>query len=75
MNLILARPCVIEAHMKLVMLASEGAAVTAATAKLSWAGLMVSTPAKPRFTITLTTPPSIAPSIMGRNHHATSSRP
>ena len=55
--------------------ASEGAAVTAATAKFNCAGEIPPTPAKAFLTITLMTPPSIAPSIIGRNHHAPSSRP
>ena len=69
---ILFLPWLTPAHIKLEIFAKPCAAASAATAQSS----MVSStaPEKSRFVSTPTTPPSIAPIIIGRNAHAMSSR-
>jgi hypothetical protein len=69
-----ARPCAMPAHAKLVRFATLGAAVTAATAMSSSAGLMPGTPVNIFLTTMPSTPPSTAPSISGRKNHDISSR-
>ncbi|MFM7799631.1 MAG: hypothetical protein ACKPBA_11715 [Planctomycetota bacterium] len=74
MNATLSRPLLTRLQRKLVRLAKFGAALTSATAKSSAAGETPGTPAQAFFTMTDIVPPSIAPSMIGRKAHETSSR-
>ena len=60
--------------MKLVRFAKFGAALTNATAKSKSSGEMPGTPVHAFLTSTDMVPPSIAPSMMGRNAHDSNSR-
>ena len=74
MKATLSRPLPTRLHRKLVRLAKFGAALTNATAKSRSSGEIPGTPVHAFFTITDLVPPSIAPSITGRNAHDSSSR-